>query len=79
MMTDTLVGVSPPTPEPVAPAESESSGGSERELSPAELAVIEGLVRRAREDGVALTGPAGLGRILAVSATVGVRSVRSVF
>ena len=61
MMTDTLVGVSPPTPEPVAPAESESSGGSERELSPAELAVIEGLVRRAREDGVALTGPAGLG------------------
>jgi len=60
MMTDTLVGVSPTTPEPVEPAESDSAGGLEGELSPAELAVIEGLVRRAREDGVALTGPSGL-------------------
>jgi len=51
MMTDTLVGVSPPTPEPAEPAESDSSGGSERELSPAELAVIEGLVPGPRRRG----------------------------
>lgn len=60
MMTDTLVGVSPPTPGPAGPAESESCAGSERELSRAELAVIEGLVGQAREQGVALTGPTGL-------------------
>jgi len=60
MMTDTLVGVSPPTPGPAEPAESESSAGSERELSRAELAVIDGLVRQARDQGVALTGPTGL-------------------
>ncbi len=46
MMTDRLMGVSPPTSGPAEPAEFESSGGSERELSPAELAVIEGLVAR---------------------------------
>jgi putative transposase len=55
MMTDTLVGVSASTTEPV-----EAGDTPEREPSAAELAAIEGLVRQARDRGVALTGPAGL-------------------
>jgi putative transposase len=55
MMTDTLVGVSASTTEPV-----EAGDTPEREPSAAELAAIEGLVRQARDHGVALTGPAGL-------------------
>ena len=55
MMAETLVGVSPSTSEPV-----DAGDASERGHSPAELAAIEGLVRQAREQGVALTGPAGL-------------------
>jgi len=53
-MTDTLVGVSPP-PEPAEAADAE-----DRELSPAELAAVEDLVRQARQAGIALTGPDGL-------------------
>ena len=55
MMTDTLVGVSPPASEPAGSGEL-----PQREPSAAELAAIEGLVRQAREQGVALTGPSGL-------------------
>ena len=51
-MTDTLVGVSPPDP-------AEAGNADERELSPAELAAVEDLVRRARQAGIALTGPDG--------------------
>ena len=54
MMTDTLVGVSPP-PDPVSAGDAE-----DRELSPAELAAVEDLVRQARQAGIALTGPDGL-------------------
>ena len=53
-MTDTLMGVSPP-PEPAGAGDAE-----DRELSPAELAAVEDLVRRARQAGIALTGPDGL-------------------
>ena len=53
-MTDTLVGVSPP-PDPAGAGDAE-----DRELSPAELAAVEDLVRRARQAGIALTGPDGL-------------------
>ena len=53
-MTDTLVGVSPP-PDPAGAGDAE-----DRELSPAELAAVEDLVRRARHAGIALTGPDGL-------------------
>ena len=52
-MTDTLVGVSPPDPAPAGDAE-------DRDLSPAELAAVEDLVRQARRAGIALTGPDGL-------------------
>ena len=50
-MTDTLVGLSPP-PDPAQAGDAE-----DRELSPAELAAAEDLVRRARQAGTALTGP----------------------
>src|SRR3954449_6925190 len=53
MMTDTLVGMSPPEPAGAGDAE-------ERELSPAELAAVEDLVCQARQSGIALTGPDGL-------------------
>src|SRR3954453_41144 len=53
-MTDTLMGVSPP-PEPTPAGDAE-----DRELSPAELAAVEDLVRQARQAGIALTGPGGL-------------------
>ena len=53
-MTDTLVGVSSP-PDPAQAGDAE-----DRELSPAELAAVEDLVRRARQAGIALTGPDGL-------------------
>jgi putative transposase len=53
-MTDTLVGVSPPS-EPAGAGDAE-----DRELSPAELAAVQDLVRRARTAGIALTGPDGL-------------------
>lgn len=61
MMTDTLVGVNPPSPLPEEPAE------PQRELSAEEIAVVEGLVRQAREEGVALTGPNGLLKALTKS------------
>jgi transposase-like protein len=53
-MTDTLMGVSPPT-EPAGAGDAE-----DRELSPAELAAVQDLVRQARQAGIALTGPDGL-------------------
>src|ERR1700712_3731439 len=53
-MTDTLVGVSP-SPQPAGAGDAE-----DRELSPAEVAAVEDLVRRARQAGIALTGPDGL-------------------
>ena len=53
-MTDTLMGVSSP-PEPAAAGDAE-----DRELSPAELAAVQDLVRQARTAGIALTGPNGL-------------------
>src|SRR3954454_18752273 len=53
-MTDTLMDVSPP-PEPAPAGDAE-----DRELNPAELAAVEDLVRRARQAGIALTGPDGL-------------------
>ncbi len=53
-MTDTLVGVNPP-PEPAQAGDAE-----DRELSLAELAAVEDLVRQARQAGIALTGPDGL-------------------
>jgi len=54
-MSDTLVGVNAPSPEPEKPAPDR-----QRELSADEIAVVEGLVRQARDSGVALTGPDGL-------------------
>ena len=59
MMTDTLVGVSPSTTEPAGVGDS-SEETSQRQPSAAELATIENLVRQARDQGVALTGPDGL-------------------
>lgn len=71
-MTETLVAVSPPSPkkyqDPIelgGSASGEAFGsspqaGSERELTPAELAVIKQMVVRAKDAGVALTGPDGL-------------------
>ena len=53
-MTDTLMGVSPPS-EPAGAGDAE-----DRELSAAELAAVEDLVHRARQAGIALTGPDGL-------------------
>lgn len=53
-MSDTLVGVSPPS-EPAAAGDAQ-----DRELSPAELAAVQDLVRQARAQGIALTGPDGL-------------------
>src|SRR3954453_4357056 len=53
-MTDTLMGVSPP------PERAGAGDAEDRELSPAELAAVEDLVRRARQAGIALTGPDGL-------------------
>jgi len=58
MMTETLVAMEPSkdgTPEG-APFGSPADAG----LSPQELAAIAGLVRKAREQGVAVTGPGGL-------------------
>src|SRR3954449_5086079 len=53
-MTDTLMDVSPP-PEPAPAGDAE-----DRQLSPAELAAVDDLVRQARQAGIALTGPDGL-------------------
>lgn len=53
-MTDTLMGVSPP-PEPAGAGDAE-----DRTLSPAQLVAVEYLVYRARQAGIALTGPDGL-------------------
>ena len=47
-MTETLVGVSPPSKDPADPPSAE------------ELAAAKELVRQARAQGVALTGPGGL-------------------
>lgn len=47
-MTDTLVGVNPPSAEPEEPAPE-----PQRELSAEEIAVIEGLARKARAEGAA--------------------------
>jgi putative transposase len=68
MMSGTLEDVSPPPrkpagpeqepPRPSSPAEPEEH--AQRPPSPAELASIEDLVRQARSQGVALTGPGGL-------------------
>ena len=58
-MTDTLMGVSPP-PEPAVAGDD----AEDRSLSPAELAAVEDLVRRARTAGIALTGPDGLLRAM---------------
>ena len=54
-MTDTLMGVSPPPPEPAGAGDAE-----DRPLSPAELDAVQDLVRQARTAGIALTGPDGL-------------------
>ena len=71
-MTETLVAVSPPSPkksqdpgDPGGPPPGEAFGpipdaGPERELTPAELAVIKQMVLQAKDAGVALTGPDGL-------------------
>ncbi|NNG19607.1 IS256 family transposase, partial [Naumannella sp. ID2617S] len=62
-MTDTLVGMSPPSPAAAGDAEDRASGvgrAEDRDLSPAELAAVQDLVRQARAAGVALTGPDGL-------------------
>jgi transposase-like protein len=55
-MTETLEAVSPPPSKKPAEPDEEP----QRSPSSAELASIEDLVRRAREQGVALTGPDGL-------------------
>jgi putative transposase len=47
-MTETLLGVSPPSKDPADPPSAE------------ELAAAKELVRQARAQGVALTGPGGL-------------------
>ena len=74
-MTETLVAVSPPSPEKnedqePGPLEQQEPGGEafgvipqagpDRELTAAELAVIQQMVRQAKDAGVALTGPDGL-------------------
>lgn len=55
-MTETLVGVSPPSSK-------EPAGGSAAP-SEQELEIARELVRQARDRGVALTGPDGLGKAL---------------
>src|SRR3954469_10216466 len=68
MMSGTLEGVSPPPGKPAEPDEEpprrpesdEPEVEPQRPLSAAELASIEDLVRQARGQGVALTGPGGL-------------------
>src|SRR3954454_23133116 len=69
MMSGTLEAVSPPPGKPAEPDEQPPQRPSpaepehqppQRPPSPAELASIEDLVRRARGQGVALTGPGGL-------------------
>jgi putative transposase len=68
MMSGTLEGVSPPGRKPAKPEEqpprspepAEPEGHAQRPPSAAELASIEDLVRQARSQGVALTGPGGL-------------------
>jgi hypothetical protein len=74
-MTETLVAVSPPSPEKNKDQEpglleqqdpgGEAFGvipeaGADRELTPAEMAVIQQMVRQAKDAGLALTGPDGL-------------------
>ncbi len=71
-MTETLIAVSPRSPEekqdptgPGGPPPGEAFGsipdaGPDRELTPAELAVIKAMVIQAKDAGVALTGPDGL-------------------
>jgi hypothetical protein len=59
-MTETLEVVEPRDEEPLGPAP-EVLGESllETGLSPDEVALVAGLVRRAQDQGPALTGPAG--------------------
>ncbi len=57
-MTDTLVAMEPSKDE--APEGAPFGVPADAGLSPEELAAIAGLVRKAREQGVAVTGPGGL-------------------
>jgi|SRR5690606_13046614 putative transposase len=83
-MIETLVGVSPPSPEknedPAQPAPEQMvppgkvfgalpGAGPDRELTAAELAVIAQMVRQAKDAGVALTGPDGLLKALTKTMT----------
>jgi putative transposase len=71
MMTDTLRTVmSPPPPEPDAESGPVVTDDPpvEREPTADELAAMRRMVRQARADGVALTGPSGL--LKALSKTI---------
>ena len=57
-MTETLVAVEPSRDE--APDGAPFGTPADAGLSPEELAAMAGLVRKAREQGVAVTGPGGL-------------------
>ena len=61
-MTKTLDGVEPRDEEPLVPAPEvlDEAGLLETGLSPDEVAMVAGLVRKARDQGLALTGPGGL-------------------
>ena len=60
-MTETLESVEPQDEEPLGPApEALDDALLEARLSPDEVAIVAGLVRRAKDQGLALTGPGGL-------------------
>ncbi len=61
-MTETLVALEPSQDE--APEGAVFGTPSDAGLSPEELAAVAGLVRKAREQGVAVTGPGGLSKAL---------------
>jgi len=59
-MTKTLEVVEPRDEEPSAALEAQDESLEGTGLSPGEVAMVAGLVRRAKDQGLALTGPGGL-------------------
>ena len=59
-MTERLVAVEPHDEEPLAAPQVLDESLLETGLSPDEVAMVAGLVRKAKDQGLALTGPGGL-------------------
>ena len=59
-MTKTLEVMEPRDEEPLGPAEELDGALLGTQLSPEEVAMVAGLVRKAKDQGLALTGPGGL-------------------